>query len=175
MKGYRSYCRLCGYEGHVPDGLRRPLQLPELSGNEPCPVERPHTVNPEFSPALGTGPVYPILTPEQHVLSFQYPPSKKSPFAGSEWGGAKVLWVGRPSYRGPVLVRGGQIDGSNPLGFEGGKVPFGELQLHDPPGPGGWADWPTYTRVRAPGCYAYQIDGTTFSRIVVFRAVIAEQ
>jgi hypothetical protein len=30
---------------------------------------------------------------------------------------------------------------------------------------------PSYTRLRAPGCYAYQIDGLTFSRVIVFRAV----
>jgi hypothetical protein len=29
---------------------------------------------------------------------------------------------------------------------------------------------PSYTRLRAPGCYAYQIDGTTFSRVIVFAA-----
>jgi hypothetical protein len=34
-----------------------------------------------------------------------------------------------------------------------------------------WRSAGTYTRVRAAGCYAYQIDGTTFSRVVVFRAV----
>ena len=33
-----------------------------------------------------------------------------------------------------------------------------------------WRQTATYTRVRAEGCYAYQIDGTTFSRVVVFRA-----
>jgi hypothetical protein len=29
---------------------------------------------------------------------------------------------------------------------------------------------PSYTRLRGPGCYAYQVDGTSFSRVVVFRA-----
>jgi hypothetical protein len=29
---------------------------------------------------------------------------------------------------------------------------------------------PSYARVRAPGCYAFQIDGTMFSRIIVFEA-----
>jgi hypothetical protein len=31
--------------------------------------------------------------------------------------------------------------------------------------------WVTYTRIRSAGCYAYQVDGTGFSEIVVFRAV----
>jgi len=32
---------------------------------------------------------------------------------------------------------------------------------------------PSYVRVRAPGCYAAQIDGTSFSRVIVFTAVAA--
>ena len=34
----------------------------------------------------------------------------------------------------------------------------------------GWRAFPSYTRVRTgSGCYAYQIDGTTFSKVLVFR------
>ena len=40
--------------------------------------------------------------------------------------------------------------------------------------PAGTRYVPSYTRVRGPGCYAYQIDGTTFSRVIVFRAVSAQ-
>jgi hypothetical protein len=29
---------------------------------------------------------------------------------------------------------------------------------------------PSYTRVRTPGCYAYQVDGTTFSYTIAFEA-----
>ena len=32
---------------------------------------------------------------------------------------------------------------------------------------------PSYTRLRAPGCYAYQVDGTTFSRVIVFQAELS--
>ena len=32
---------------------------------------------------------------------------------------------------------------------------------------------PSYTRVRGPGCYAYQVDGTSFSRVIVFEAIVA--
>ena len=38
--------------------------------------------------------------------------------------------------------------------------------LRHPPG-----GRPSFTRLLAPGCYAYQIDGTSFSRLVVFNAV----
>jgi hypothetical protein len=33
---------------------------------------------------------------------------------------------------------------------------------------------PSYTRLRVPGCDAYQIDGTTFSRVVAFSAEVAK-
>ena len=33
-----------------------------------------------------------------------------------------------------------------------------------------WLNWPSYTRLRAGGCYAYQVDGATSSRVIVFRA-----
>jgi hypothetical protein len=31
----------------------------------------------------------------------------------------------------------------------------------------GWREFPYFTFVRSPGCYAWQIDGLTFSDIVV--------
>ena len=35
---------------------------------------------------------------------------------------------------------------------------------------GGGRAWLSFTRVRAGGCYAYQVDGTNFSRVITFRA-----
>jgi hypothetical protein len=37
--------------------------------------------------------------------------------------------------------------------------------------PDDWADYPSYTRVRAPGCYAYVVDGLGVHKVIVFRAV----
>src|SRR5207253_3597393 len=93
------------------------------------------------------------------------------------WDELKVLWIASPGYHGPVLVRGHQIDGSNELRFERGADPPTELLL-DASGDAnrlgsGWGNWPTYTRLRAPGCYAYQVDGSTFSEVIVFKAVDA--
>ena len=36
--------------------------------------------------------------------------------------------------------------------------------------PDGSRGKPSYTRLGAAGCYGYQIDGRTFSRVIVFRA-----
>src|SRR5258707_545647 len=75
-------------------------------------------------------------------------------------------------YRGLVLVEGHHAEGNNWLGSERGDHPLGELQI--PPVQTGsrreWRAFPSYTRVRAgAGCYAYEIDGTTFSRVLVFQ------
>ncbi|MBA2462339.1 MAG: hypothetical protein H0V45_11335 [Actinobacteria bacterium] len=43
-----------------------------------------------------------------------------------------------------------------------------ELQLE------GGGDNPSLTRLRAPGCYAYQVDGRTFSYVIVFEARVEE-
>ena len=113
-----------------------------------------------------------------------YPPPPGSLLAGSGFGGQKVLWIGAPRYRGPVLIRGGELGG----GQRGGDRPvmfnvgtgtlFDELQFAPQSQDSqiglpsrGWRGWPSGTDLRAPGCYAWQIDGTTFSYTVVFRAV----
>lgn len=126
---------------------------------------------------LGAGPVYPVLG-DAGVLGFHYPPppTSKRSLAGSQWGGQKVLWVAASSYRGPVLIRGRQLDGPHAVGFGGARVPVAEMQLlaagaSSPGEPPGWREWPSFTRLRTGGCYAYQVDGISFSRLIVFRAV----
>ncbi len=86
-----------------------------------------------------------------------------------------MLWIGRPSYRGPVLIRGRQLDGSHRLRFENGLTPATEMRLRSVgrSSPGCWQNRPSYTRLRAPGCYAWQVDGTTFNRVIVFGAELA--
>ena len=84
---------------------------------------------------------------------------------GGAWGVQKLLWFVHPRYRGPVLVRGVQLDGANRVRFERGALPPAELRL-----PVGTRARPSFVRIRKPGCYAFQIDGLTFSRSIVFRA-----
>jgi hypothetical protein len=94
---------------------------------------------------------------------------------GSKWGGQKVLWIARPTYRGPVLIRGRQLDGPHELRFERGLSPVREMRLASiggSTGDTGWQNLPSFTRLRAAGCYAWQVDGTSFSRVIVFRAVL---
>jgi hypothetical protein len=156
----------------VPDELRRELQIPTIAPGAPCPVTE---ANPllwsRAAPGLGPGPVAPVLL-ENGTLRY------RPRFRGSDWGAGKVLWVSAPEYDGPILIRGGRVDGTGGVGFTAVNwAPLVELQL--PPGPAlntdnrGWRGWPSATRVRAPGCYAYQVDGTDFSYVIVFRAVIS--
>jgi hypothetical protein len=155
---------------------KRPLHIANLAAAETCPTVRPHSLSPAFGPGLGDGPVYPVGFTRRGVLRFEYPPPKNSLFAGSDWGGQKVLWVSDPKYDGPILIRGAQIDGTNRLRF--GLV--GPTVLEELAFPrhsaenwsGGWRNFPSYTRLRAPGCYVYQVDGAGFSDIIVFSAVV---
>jgi hypothetical protein len=93
-----------------------------------------------------------------------------TPFVGSAWAGGAVIWTA-PGYSGPILIRGRELGGPHAVGFGEGHTPYDELQLMGPAmgAPGG--QWPSFIRVRGPGCYAYQLDGENFSEVIVFRAV----
>jgi hypothetical protein len=176
-----GYSLLCGGascdvpSGGVPSALWRPLSLPTLGSGETCPVEVGRRVSNSFGPAIGDGPVFAVGLAARSVFSFEYPPSKRSIFYGSKWGGNKVLWIGDPSYTGPVLIRGAQLDGPHLIGFSLGDGPAAYANLQFPPGKQqgyhGWRNWPSETRLQASGCYAYQVDGTMFSEVIVFRAI----
>ena len=152
--------------------LRRPLNLPTVAPGAPCPVS---AVDESFdfgkygvSKGIGPGPAYPIgFAQPGSVLKFQYPPPANTAWAGSDWSGQKVLWFVSPDAVGPVLVRGRRLDGPELLRFQDGRVPPTELHLRTA------MDHPSYTRLRAPGCYAYQVDGPDFSYPVVFRAELS--
>jgi hypothetical protein len=70
-----------------------------------------------------------------------------------------------------VLIRGRQLDGANEVRFGGEFLPLAEHRLPATPRQlaGRFRFERTFSRVRTPGCYAYQIDGTTFSYLVVFK------
>jgi hypothetical protein len=160
--------------------LHRPLHLPAVAPGAPCPVSG--TARFDFAKfglakGIGPGPAYPIgFAQPGSILRFTYPPDPRSEFAGSLWSGQKVLWFVAPRYRGRVLIRGGRLDNPDRLRFERGNVPPLELRIFKVVnGRMGGRERPSYTRLRAPGCYAYQIDGTSFSRVIVFQAALATE
>jgi hypothetical protein len=106
---------------------------------------------------------------------------------GTDWLGEKVLWVASPDFTGHAIVRGGRIDAPGEMSFDltlsasASGPPEHEMQFDTvngryvrPVGSAGgdWYNWATDTRVKEPGCYAYQVDGDNFSYKIVFRAVI---
>lgn len=162
--------------------LHRPLHVPHIAAGAACPTTPKAGPLPSaFSgtAAFGRGPVYPGFfsgpAGPEALVNLIYPPPAASSFAGSEWGGQKVPWMRSPSYHGPVLIRGRQLDGTYHLRFGLAMVPPTELRIAGwgtAAGAPGWGFRASTTRLRASGCYGYQIDGLTFSRVVVFRVVL---
>jgi hypothetical protein len=146
--------------------LRRPLRIPPFGPGGSCPVARPAS-GVDFARygvgrGIGPGPAYPIGWADGTIrITWQ-----RNDVDATIWGVQKVLWFVRPSYRGPVLVRGVGLGNPYRVRFERGRIPPAELRLG-----AGTRARPSYVRVRRPGCYAFQIDGLTFSRSIVFRAV----
>jgi hypothetical protein len=165
-----TWCEIQPTPGGIPDALRRPLTLPRVAPGAECPTTSGRQFdNGQFGGlALGEGPVQPLVTggpAARPVLSFHA--------AGSRgWYDTKTLWFASPEYRGPVFVRGRQLDGPRIIAL--GESPrLMDAQL----GPGdtingmyGWREWPGGTYLRTPGCYGWQVDGTDFSHVIVFKA-----
>ena len=162
----------------------RPIWLPAYGTNTTCPVTQSELA-PEYGRVFGAGPVHTIpflpgvdlddgRAPWSYALGGQAVGGTSS--RPGTWYYMKVLWIARPDYRGPALIRGRQLDGPHELRFDEGADPPRELLFPlegTALGPGaaaGWRDRPSYARVQAPGCYAFQIDGLDFTSMVVFRA-----
>lgn len=145
--------------------LRRPLKFPAIGADVACPKAEGRNVASTYGPALGNGPVYAVGLGTAAVL-------RNSARQEGGWSYQKVLFTVAPEYSGPVLIRGHQLDGPYDVRFDEGAAPPPELQL--PPAVAGvatWRNYPSSVRFRAPGCYAWQIDGVDFSEIVIFQVV----
>lgn len=139
----------------APESLEsRTLRLPSIDPNGFCPVS-PQVTLPRIGIRLnkmpdygfGDGPVY---------LSGQL-----------AWHRSEVaMLLVSPTYAGPALARGHQLDG-------GGGYPFDE-----PAGDSALVhsaqrnEWRTFgspiVQTVSPGCYGVQVDGTSFSEVIIF-------
>ena len=148
----------------IADTIRqRPLHLGTELPDGVCPADTPHTVNSVLAPALGHGPIYVVLgkSNTNGVLHLQ-------PDANHEgWTRLKAVWAGESTYTGPIFIHGGEIGGTDPLGF-GANVPL-DIDPYFSSAPHGDIFDTGYVDVKAPGCYALQVDGVDFSEIIVFQ------
>ena len=159
--------------------LHRPLHLPRLAPGRVCPVSRIdrrvdwERINIFGGSGTGRGPAYPGLGSSRGRLT-----ATPDTQYGGPWAGGKVFWYVRPGYRGRVLIRGRRLNGPQRLGFNGQRLPERELRIERgmtvswQGQPAGSRGVPSAVRVRAAGCYGVQIDGSGFSRVVVFKVVL---
>ena len=150
--------------------LHRPLHIPDLPPGKKCPRTRGGRAAPSTGYTIGRGPVY-------AVLGFSDPPPDPRGVVHFRdghwrwgWDWLKTLWAFDPRYRGPVLIRGRGLDGVSPVHFFISPRRYDELRF-----PARkirtWSYQPSNSGFRRPGCYGYQIDGMSFSRVVIFKVV----
>ncbi|MDQ1647564.1 MAG: hypothetical protein QOJ50_3748 [Cryptosporangiaceae bacterium] len=144
-----------------------PLRVPAIAPGAQCPVTRPHPWSGpgEATNVLGDGPLYPVADYFESGTVLQLRPENRQEDGSYE---KKVRWIGA-GYAGPVLLRAARIDGAGSAGVT-------LLYTGEPRDGGHYAvltsstsDLPATTQISAPGCYAYQVDGTTFSKTIIFR------
>lgn len=160
--------------GAIPAALSRPLRFPVLRPGQHCPATpgRPLRTTLFSGIALGQGQVKVMVESAPgaarrgiaHLLTHTSAPG---------WFGFKTLWFSLPSYQGPFVIRATRLGAPGPI--EMGESPqAGPLVI--PPGAvmnqaGGYRQAPGGTWVKQPGCYAWQVDGLSFSELIVIRAV----
>jgi hypothetical protein len=131
--------------------LERPLRLPRVLHGASCPISRVSRAAPGVGATLGRGPAYPVLV-DVHA------------------GANKTLWAVRPSYVGPLLIRGRRLDGHGVLRFWPGRLRRMWWRGVWPEERRRWRYGATATLVPSPGCYAFQVDGASFSERIFFAA-----
>ena len=155
----------------------RPLAPPDSAAG-PCPVDALAEIDPRIAPALGPGPIYPVMAGDQVSLT----DVTRGAFDRYH---LKTLWVATDPVDERILVRVtalGTLDGRAP-GVSGSHAvvdgiatqlrlgPDASLRFGDGPMPEGWRPWSSSTLVDGPGCYAFQIDTGRATAHVVFEVV----
>jgi hypothetical protein len=147
----------------------RPLRLPTLSTEAACPLATPAKISEGLGPAVGEGPIFAVSFAGSPVVSL----GELTRYADGYYR-LKVLWVVTDSYTAPALVRGGRIDRPGEVRFNDGDAAL-RLSMRSfvfsPGVPRTWRQFPSHTDVKEPGCYAWQVDGTTFTETIAFAVV----
>jgi hypothetical protein len=154
--------------------LARPLHLPHVAPGHRCPTAL--TARTVDGQALnGVSPAFLVGAPAAPAGVISLAQSATDSLG---WRSQKTPWQIARSYNGPILIRGARIDQPGAVRFA-----FGNGQhLHElrfaiganyalPHHLDQWRLLPFATLFRAKGCYAFQVDGTTFSHVVTMRVV----
>jgi hypothetical protein len=148
----------------------RPLHFPRVAGAH-CPASRGRYVaTPTASGiALGSGPVRVFIN---NPGDLRHGMARLGSTGVPGWLALKTHFFSVPAYHGPFLVRAKRLDRSGPITL--GARPTQTAPLLVPSGPAanglaGWREFPYSTFVKAPGCYAWQVDGLTFSKTIIVR------
>ena len=144
----------------------RPLRLPILAPGASCPRTPGAQLAINLGPVLGDGPIYADIGSAEGKVN--YDPSRVEADGTIP---RKTLWVSAPSYHAPSLIRGQQIDGSHTMQFFNEEEGLRGSALRFPTETGvtsggiplDWRLQPSLTYIPGPGCYAYQVDGLSFS------------
>ncbi len=141
------------FDAVVADLLARPLPTPRIGPGTACPVDE--------SRPLGASPLYPT----QRRLHIR---PENTPGSDGLYD-LKNLWFSSAGSPGPIVVRVARLDGDG-RGLV--RLYYSEASSRRDavvfPIPEWDEDWPSGTFVSGPGCYAYQIDGVSFSETIVF-------
>ena len=180
-----SYEQACANEsavclnasGPIPSTLNRPLHFPAIRAGQPCPATPGSPIaTPYFAGvALGAGLVRPLIA---SAGDLRHGIADLDASNAPGWREFKTLWFSAPAYQGPFVIRARQLGGADPIRLGGsGELPATAAPVVVPPGPtlnggGGWRTAPAGTWTRGPGCFAWQVDGLTFSEIIVVHAVL---
>ena len=164
----------------VISAIRRPLRLPTAAAGEACPVSPTRRLPGGTFVAVGSGPVQLVGADRQQPATVTMSASEGT------WLDQKVYWAVDTGYSGPLLLRGGRIDGDGLLRFDRylGAVGYtggaGDGLRHpelayvrdglNADGDSTSSSYPSGIHVSSPGCYAIQVDGAGFSQTLVFRA-----
>jgi hypothetical protein len=148
----------------------RPLHLPDLPPGKRCPISPSHSARwgtDGLQMLTGRGPVY-LIGDGTISIALSTPDTLG-------WQGQKTPWAVRRSYEGPILVRGARIGRRGQVRFAYGYGDHLRELRWDAGADQGLPPDPAYrflaseTLFRGPGCYAFQIDGTSFSKVIVVR------
>ncbi|MBB4943322.1 hypothetical protein FHR32_007722 [Streptosporangium album] len=162
-------CAPSEVEPTAADLLARPLEVPQVPPGGECPVTKIMTRPTSLAgDLLGDGPARPAIESTLPYIG----DDPGTLFAGSGWGGEKVLWLTDPGLMGPLVIKGKQLDGDGPVKFDGtdGRPLLDEIVIAPDPSAKDWRDRPGYVRLKQPGCYAFQADTADATHVIVFRA-----